>query len=280
MCNLFRKATVTHLSYKDWKEDKELLSLSLLSILETWNMSTYDNPTKSLPNSEAREYGKIKVAYFGLDNDIHNLSINHHLINSLIKNNNIENGLKSMYISLLAENYIINIRSIYDFTSYFPRLLMPIENVQKYSNRKKSDSLNTLIKYCETDKLNLLPDKLNKFLRDTKAELDNIREIRDSIIHRGKEPIVEINDNNIFFRIPSKSPYGQQNSLPDILDLGNENYPLFDYLKVLTLKLFQYLENLGNIMIDELYTKNNITNLKLTSLTGTCMPDFIKYLNN
>ena len=80
------------------------------------------------------------------------------------------------------------------------------------------------------------------------------------------------------FRLPAKNLY-EGNILPDILNCELENYPLLDYLKIITHRLIDYLENLGDILAFKLYNNSNGTyNLMLTSLTGICMKEFINFL--
>jgi hypothetical protein len=280
MNDLFIKGTAIGFDYKKWKEDRELLSSLLLSVMETWLINTYNAQDKliiEISEQQEREYGKIKAAFWGFEGDIHNLAVNHHLLVSLLNNGGLDKGLKSLYTSLLVENYIINLSSIYDFCSFFPRIIMPLEDIQQYQNRKYPDSLNTFIKYCESDSSKVLPDKLRDLMKSSRNELENIRTIRDLIIHKGKEPIIELKGNETVFRIPSKPPYGTENALPDILGLGNSDYPLEGYLRTLTLKLFEFLDKLGTILIMELQ-KNDNYRLELTALIGICVKDFNDFL--
>lgn len=255
MSDLFIKGTAFGFDYKTWIEDKKLLSSLLLSVLDTWFRTIYNAQgiiVSEISKEQEREYGRIKNAILGFEGDLHNLTVNYHLLTSLVKNDNIDKGIKSLYISLLIENYIMNIRSLYDFCSFFPRIIMSIENVKKYSNRKYSDSLNTFIKYCDSEELQELPINMRNFIKGSSNKLEDIKTIRDSIIHKGKESIVEFKDNDIFFRIPVKAPYGVENALPDILHLGNSDYPLTNYLKELTISLFDFMENLGMLLYGEL----------------------------
>jgi hypothetical protein len=281
MNDLFLKGTAIGFDYKKWKEDRELLSSLLLSVMETWLISTYNTQDKSIieiSEQQDRENGKILAAFRGFEGDIHNLAVNHHLLFSLLNNVDLDKGLKSLYASLLVENYIINLRSIYDFCSFFPRIIMPLEVILQYQKRKYPDSLNTFINYCESDSSKVLPDDLIDLMKNSKNELDNIRRIRDLIVHKGKESIIELKGSETVFRIPSEPPYGEENLLPDILGLGNSGYPLEDYLRTLTLKLFGFLEQLGTKLFMEL-KKNDKYRLELTALIGICVKDFNDFLN-
>ncbi len=280
MNDLFIKGTAIGFDYQSWKDDRKLLSSLLVSVMETWLIKTYNSQDKliiEISQQLEREYGKIKAAFWGFEGDIHNLTVNHHLLVSLLGNSNLDKGLKSLYASLLVENYIINLRSIYDFCSFFPRIIMPLEHILRYQNRKYPDSLNSFIKYCESDSSKVLPDNLREFMKNSRNELEIIKTIRDLIIHKGKESIIEIKENKTLFRIPSKSLYGKENALPDILGLGNSDFPLLDYLRTLTLRLFGFLENLGTLLILELKNDDNYR-LELTALVGICVKDFNDFL--
>ena len=154
---------------------------------------------------------------------------------------------------------------------------MPLEHILRYQNRKYPDSLNTFIKYCESDDSKVLPDNLRDLMKNSRNELENIKTIRDLIIHKGKESIIGIKEKETVFRIPSKSLYGKGNALPDILGLGNSDYPLEDYLRELTLKLLGFLENLGTLLIMELKNNDNYR-LELSALVGICVKDFNDFL--
>jgi len=286
MNNVFIKATAHGFTNKEYNEDPELFTSILISVIHTWIYRTYDtqdNLKIEIDEEIEREYGRIKAAYHALENDIHNLAVNNHLLSQLINNNDLDKGFKLLYISLLVENYIINLRSIYDSTTLLPRLLIDSKDFKKLPNGKNSDSLNNLIKSIKKtfNTINqLYPQSINKTILDCEFDLDNIRKIRDAIIHKGKEPIIEITNNQVYFRIPQKPPYGKENSLPDILFLGKENnYPLNKYLRALTKRLINYMERLGNTIGQEFYNKDNNYRVDLTALVGICMKDFIEYLN-
>ena len=283
MSDIFIKATAIGFDYKTWKEDVELFSSILVSVLQTWLLDNFNNQGNlkhNLPEKVAREYGRIKNAYFGLESDIHNLSINYHLIISILKNNKIKMEFKELYLSLLVENYIVNIRSIYDFTSYFPKVFIRPQDIDQLPKGKKEGSLNSFITYCKNNKSKpkLFPQKIYGLMINTGCELKNIRLIRDAIIHHGKESIITLNAKEPIFRIPKTAPYGVENYLPDILSLGDIDYPLFDYLKALSIKMINYMERLGTIMGEEFYKKDKDFKLNLTALTGICMKNYLEFL--
>lgn len=279
MSDLFAKGTAIGFDYKTWKEDEKLFSSLLLSVLQTWLMTNYDSKDHlivSMSNEQERIFGKIKTAFWGFEGDIHNLAVNYHFLVSQIENND-NSSLKSLYVSLLVENYIINLRSIYDFCSIFPQVIMLPKDIREYQNRKYPDSLNTFIKYCTSSNTKSLPNNLKSIIQDVKPKLETIKIVRDLIIHKGKEPIVGFKENKVFFRIPSRPPYGKENALPDILNMGNCDYPLLDYLRILTIDLLNFMENLGLLLLEEL-RKDKEYMLDLTALVGVCIKDFNIFL--
>jgi hypothetical protein len=143
---------------------------------------------------------------------------------------------------------------------------------------RNADSLNALIANCDVEELQELPVKMRDYLKESISKLEIIKAIRDSIIHKGKEPIVEIKKDNIFLRIPTKAPYGSENALPDILHLGNTDYPLIPYLRELTVSLFDFTENIGGFLLEELSKQEGYL-LDLTALVGICIEPFNEFLN-
>lgn len=81
-------------------------------------------------------------------------------------------------------------------------------------------------------------------------DLQNVRLIRDAIIHHGKEPVVSFEaDQSVMFKIPSViGNYGSKNLLPDILHLDTDTFPLFDYLREMTTSLLRNMEEMGNLL--------------------------------
>jgi len=280
MNEIWIKGTVFGISSDEWRTDSKILPSMLLSILETWNIRTFDRSEELINDINvdlAREYGKINAAKYGFVSDLHNLSINYSMINKIAKDNLLNNGVKSLYIGLLVENYVTNIRSCYDFTSLFPRFLIDLKSIRRLTSMKNSDSLNTLLKFCEKEK-NIFPESIYRPLTIVKSDLEDIKNIRDSIIHHGKEPIVHIENNSLTLRIPKSAPYRAENALPDILSIGAGDYPLLAYLRELTLRLVNYTEDLGNTLFDELRDKDNTYKVFLTALIGVCIKDFREYI--
>lgn len=282
MDDVFIKGTAFGISSDAWSLDPKIFPSMLLSVLETWSFKISDrreNLIIDIHNDLAREYGKIKAAKYGFVSDLHNLSISYSMINTIIKDNSLNNGIKSIYISLLVENYVTNIRSCYDFTSLFPRVLVDLKSIKRLTNMKNSDSLNSLLKFCEKENgEKIFPESIYRSLKKVTSDLEDIKNIRDSIVHHGKEPIAHLENNSLTLRIPQSAPYGKENALPDILSIGADNYPLLAYLRELTLRLVNYTEDIGNTLFDEFRSKDNTYNVFLTALIGICIKDFREYL--
>ena len=127
MDNFILKGTAFGFSYEEWANKNDLLPSTLISVIEAWRRTVQEQDLSFKPDildDFKREYGRIINAYYGFEGDMHNLSINYHLIKSISMDKEQDNGLKILYVGLLTENYITNLRSIYDFTSLFPRMLI------------------------------------------------------------------------------------------------------------------------------------------------------------
>lgn len=280
MNKVFVKGTAIGFNLKTWKEDPEIFSSILLSAIQTW----IQNISKDeISDDLAREFGKIENAYCGIEGDIHNLSVNIHLMKHILSNNSLDTQFKSLYISLLTENYIINLRSIYDFTSYFPRICMSDKDVVRFKNVKNEDSINSFKKFLgklvSKDQFTI---NIKQLFERTENDLGNVIRIRDLIIHKGKETIITIKENQPYFIIPGRVQSSEENSLPDIMNLNKKDYPLFGYLRILTRNLINYMESLGYIIIEELQIRSDKKkyNLELTALIGYCMKEFNDFLND
>jgi len=280
MDKVFVKGTAIGFDLKTWKEDPEIFSSILLSAVQTW----IQNISKDeIPDDLAREFGKIENAYYGIEGDIHNLSVNIHLIKHILSNNSLDTQFKSLYVSLLTENYIINLRSIYDFTSYFPRICMSEKEVVKLKNVKNGDSINSfkksLGKLVSKDQFTL---NIKQLFERTENDLGNIIRIRDLIIHKGKETIITLKENQPYFIIPGRGQSSEENSLPDIMNLDKKDYPLYGYLRILTRNLINYMEYLGYNIIEEMQKRSDKKKykLELTALIGYCMKEFNDFLND
>ena len=279
-------------SLDQWLEDTTGLSSLLLSVMRNWEMTHQKSPLTEHKECE-RQYDVIRNAILGFESDLHNLAVNYQLMIDIIKNNQYKDyGLRGLYIGLLTENYITNIRSLYDFCSIFPRIIMSKSNIDCYCKFASDDTLWTLLcaiegKAKERGNHNIvdqdtlrkilsdLPDQLKTHITNTRESLQDISRIRNAIVHHGKEPFVKFEEDNVVLRIPKESPNDNSTILPNILNLDTTDYPLFDYLKKLTCDLFAFMENLGVI----LFIQKEDCRSNLWQLVGICMEDFCSFMN-
>ena len=270
-------------------ENRAHLSSFLLSAMKDWEGSIPKCLEVIPPESKEvykEQCDKIEAAADGMVSDLHNLAINYHLMTDIIKNNEYkDNGLRELYIGLLMENYVTNIRSIYDFCSVFPRILMSIDRIKKYTtnNGQQSDSLYRLIQVLDgKNPANLaeLPDSMKTLIKNAKDQLDIVREIRDAIVHKGNEPFVQFNADDAVFRLPEKYPNDKTNKCRDILQLGDsaQDYPLFKYLRKLTLDLFDFMENMGYILCLCLCARKESHPAEPQWLDNPCMERFNEFV--
>lgn len=274
------KGTVIGYPFDKWKDDKNIFSSNLLTVLQAWIIQIYkfDGVPKNDINRKLRqEYGLIRDAIYGLENDLHNLSIIVHQIKFNKNNKDLDYALKSLYIGQLTEGYFINIRSILDYSSIFPKILIP-ESCFNLLSSKHNDSLSKLIAKCKKDyeKISSITSvEIVDFVLNTEDLLKDTQKIRDLIVHHGKEPIISIVGDNIYFNISNKN----KSLLPNLLNSEDNNYPLFDYIRELTFKTIDYLENLGILIGKEFVKKMDNKKIDLVALEGICMSDFIEFLN-
>ncbi|SFI42967.1 hypothetical protein SAMN05192551_1221 [Tindallia magadiensis] len=280
MSSFVIKGTVVGCDHEHWKKDKNLLSSILISVMSTWEMNYRSNrQNKEMSTNISREYGKIINAYLGFMNDIHNLAIIIDMIESNLNNTSLEDGKKLMYVTLLVEAYFTNLRSVYDFTSYFPKLIIEEKNLSQLPS-KKEGSIKELIKYFKKDcaKKIISQEVIDVFINCEK-NLDNIRTIRDLIIHKGKEPILFIeNSGEVKFSINTITKDGSVNLLPNILDEDSQIYDMKKYIIKITNNTFNYIEDLGHVMYQEFLKKDSNYRVYLGGLTGLCMTNFIEFL--
>ncbi|HAM99032.1 MAG TPA: hypothetical protein DCQ26_10525 [Marinilabiliales bacterium] len=274
------KGTIVGYSHEKWTEDKEVFSSYLLTVLQSWIINTYgyDGITKNNLNSKlAQEYGLIRESVLGLENDLHNLSIIIHQIKFININKDIDSALKSLYIGQLVESYFINIRSILDYSSLSPKILLD-ECSFDFLSSKHNDSLTDLIGKCKKDSKKIasaISSKIVDYIMNSESLLKDVQQIRDLIVHHGKEPIISIEGDNIYFNITNRN----KSLLPNLLDIAGNDYPLFDYIRIITIRTIDYLENLGILIGNEMINHFDNNRINLTALGGICMPSFIEFLN-
>lgn len=273
-------------SMEDWLNNPEYLSSTLLVIMQNWYAANYNTDgtyRKDLSATCRKQYGEIKQALIALENDMHNLSIIYHqLLN--VKNTTLEAGLKDLYFSNLTESYFTNIRSIYDHISCFPRIVLNEKDLE--DKAAKTTSFNELLGFCDPKNTvkrqkaeKIYSENLLNSIEKSKADFENVKKIRDAIIHHGKEPVVSNSEGNILFRIPIHvGNYNSNNILPDILGFGDKEYPLMDYLQSVTIALFKNMECIGNCIGYEYIGREPSGLQYLYALIGICIKDFVNFV--
>lgn len=263
-----------------WYVGEELYSSILLSAAYSW-LSNNFTPEGVLDVDvelwKAREYGKIKASIDGYTSDLHNLAINYCLLEETLENSEVDPHKSRMYASLLLENYFTNIRSLYDFLFNIIKISLTDEQLKTIPQK---ESLNGLIKFSKNPRNEQkLPKRIHNFLSEIKPYLDEIRTIRDAIIHKGKEIIITKEDNEVYIRIPKSGLYSHDNILPNILESNEVNFNMNDYIREVTKSIFKYSEDLGVIILTELFEKGKYR-WSIHSITNYCMEEFTDFMFN
>ena len=202
--------------------------------------------TANVESWKSREYGKIKSSIYGYTSDLHNLSINYCFLKETLNNSDINKHKTNLYVSLLLENYFTNIRSLYDFLFHIIKICLTDKQLKTYPD---TDSLNKLIKFSKNKNNQAkLPSRIQSFLVDIEPYLEEIRTIRDFIVHKGKEIIITKKDEQLFIRIPKTGLFSNDNLLPNILNSSEIDYNMDDYIREVTKSIFKYSEDLGMIL--------------------------------
>lgn len=256
-------------------------------ILQNWYHNNYNADgtcRKELSSACKKQYGEVKQALIALENDLHNLSIIYHQLLHF-KYSSLEAGLKNLYFSSLTESYFTNVRSIYDHISCFPRIVL--NELQLREKVAKVTSFNDLLGFCNNGNYRkrkkaemVYSQVLLASFEKCKYDFDNIKKIRDAIIHHGKEPAVSLNKGDkILFRIPIHvGNYYSKNLLPNVLGLEEAEYPLMDYIRNITVNLFVNMECIGNSIGNDYMNKSHSEQLCLYGLIGICIKDFVSFL--
>lgn len=282
MPSLFIKGTalVTHESYKD---DPTCLGSYLLCAMETWVMRNFANTgefTVEYPNEVKRKYGEVRAANEAFQNDIHNLTIGYHQMKHVMEDAQVESGLKGLYLGNLVEHYITNIRCIYDHMAVFARIVadqsyLPQRNIS-------TESLNSLLKYIRSNEkraAEIFTEPMANRLLSMETSLQDIKTIRDAIIHDGKEPMITFSSGIPQIRINRSSYNRDESLLPDLLNLGLLDYPMFPYLQQTSHILFTDMERLGEEIITHFIAKDDAFRFELVALIGICVEEFMCFLH-
>jgi len=281
---IFLKSTIIGYSYEQWKNDPETLASWFFCAFESWIIENF-HPTGEFiiehPEEVRKKYGEVKAACIAFENDIHSLSIGYHQMISTMNDERIEGGLKILYLGNLVENYITNIRTIYDLLGVISRISV---SDHKYLKLKKvsTDSLNEMLKGIKDNyeqSITIFTQPVVDVLNELRSSLEIIRNIRNAIIHDGKEPIVTIKCGIPYFRIPRNNNNHNESILPDLLKLNTLDFPLLPYLNHLTTGLLGHMNDLGQVLIKNAITRDANYKCQLICLGGICMPEFLKFVN-
>lgn len=257
---------------------EDIFSSILLSVVNSWYYTKFDlagNNKFDYRELESREYGKIKFALYGFTEDLHNLSINFALLNEVKGNDKIGKLKADLYISLILENLFTNIRSIYDFFYHFIKICLNTSQLKQFPEK---ESLNKLITFSENpNNKDKLPKNIIWYLDHVKRDLENIRKIRDSVIHKGKEIFLTRKSDRIYMRVPISEKYSNDNLLPNILNTEEIDYEVEAYLSKLFKTTFANMETLGVILYNEMY-QNEDFKFDYYSISNYCIDDFNLFL--
>ncbi|RZJ76285.1 MAG: hypothetical protein EOO45_02850 [Flavobacterium sp.] len=281
MDSIFIKGTAL-VTAEAYKNDPTCLGSSIFCAMETWTNRNFHNNGEfisSFSEPVRKKYGEVRTASYALQNDIHNLTTSYHQMVSASSDLNIESGLKGLYLSNLTENYITNMRCIYDYMATFPRIL--VKHSQLEFGAVSTDSMNALLTFINKD-----PSRANEIfsqpvvqvLVNLEPSLSVVKKIRDAIIHHGKDPMISIHSGIPHIRIPKSLFNRNENVLPDLLKLQTLDYPLFPYLQYLSRSLFADMDNLGKAMIIESIKKDKDYRYELVALIGICVEAYIGFL--
>ncbi|RAJ11707.1 hypothetical protein LV92_02639 [Arenibacter echinorum] len=261
-----------------WYVGEEIFSSILLSAVNSWIANHYTPQGQlnvDLDLWKSREYGKIKASIYGFTSDLHNLAINYCLLNETIENLEVNKHKTRLYVGLLLENYFTNIRSLYDFLFHLIKICLTDTQLKSFPGK---DSLNNLISFSKkANNEDKLPLRVRQFLFDIQPYLEEIRTIRDAIIHKGKEIVITKKGDEILIRIPKSGLYSNDTIFPNILNCKETDYNMKDYLREMTISLFKNSEDLGLVILSELFEKGKF-NWNIHSITNYCMEDFTKFM--
>ncbi|UZT99613.1 hypothetical protein ODZ84_08630 [Chryseobacterium fluminis] len=263
---------------QSFKVGEDIFSSVLLSVMSSWYYSTYSSagePLRDYSEEELREFGKIRLALNGYTNDLHNISINYSLFKEI--NNNTEIGIYkgNIYLESIFENIFTNLRSLYDFFYHFIKICLDEKQFKQYPG---TDSINTLVRYAKKpNNADKLPTEIIQYLEFIQSDLDDIKKIRDSIIHKGKDIMLTRESGKLYMRMPIKDLFTKDNLLPNILETENLNYDVEQYLSKIIKTAFRNMEILGEVLLSEVY-KNENYKFSLYAISNYCIDDFNEFL--
>lgn len=282
MTSLFIKGTAL-VTKENYFDDPKCLGSYLLCAVETWVMRNFANTgefTADYPNEIKRKYGEVRSASEAFQNDIHNLAIGYHQMKNVMENETMESGLKGLYLGNLVEHYVTNIRCIYDHIAVFSRIV--VDHSYLASRNISTESLNALLAYIKKNPLKAkkaFTELTMNQMVTLAPSLENIKTIRDAIIHDGKEPMITFSSGIPQIRIARSNYKRDESLLPDLLGLNSVDYPMFPYLQHVTKTLFADLDLMGEEIIKSFIRKDDSYRFELVALIGICIEDFINFLH-
>lgn len=256
----------------------ELFSSILFSVVNSWYYSNYENDRTLkviVPEDKAREFGKIKSAMNGFTEDLHNLSINYCLFKEINEAVKINGHKSNLYICLILENLFTNLRSIYDFLYHFIKIPLSDKELKQYP---ATDSINNLIAFSKNEKnQDKLPDNIIWVLKNIENDLNDMKYIRDSIIHKGKDFLLTRKEGVLYMRIPIKETNSNDNLLPNILNTNDVDYNVEKYLNKIIKITLKNIEDVGVILYNEMSNKPQF-HFGLYSISNYCIDEFNEFL--
>lgn len=263
-----------------WIVGAESYASLLLTVSYSWiekHFDRQDNPLGTLTEKKARELGKINASIQGYTSDLHNVSINYCLLNEILTNSQITVAKRHMYSTLVLENYFTNLRSMLDFICNIIRLCLTEQQLKNYPN---IDSLNKLVSFAKKDtNTGKLPIEIHNFLIKVSPVLNEIRTIRDLIIHKGKEIFISRKEDRRFYIKIPRNGNKNENMLPNILNSEDSEYELYSYLRRITKTVFRLTEDIGAIMLNDTI-KNNKFIWTYYAVVNQCLSEFNSFLLN
>lgn len=259
---------------------EELFSSILFSVVNSWYYSYYENNGElkgNISNETAREYGKIKSAINGFTEDLHNLSINYCLFKEINETVHINGHKSNLYISVILENLFTNLRSIYDFLYHFVKITLSEKELKLYPQK---DSINNLLTFSKNkNNQDKLPKNIIWILNNIENDLNDIKQIRDNIIHKGKDFLLTRKEGILFMRVPIKATNSNDNLLPNILNTNEIDYDVEKYLNKIIKTTLKNMEDFGVIITNEISSNSEIK-LNLYSISNYCIDEFNEFLIN
>jgi len=164
---------------------------------------------------------------------------------------------------------------VYDFFYHFIKICLDEKQLKQYPG---TDSINTLVSYAEKpNNANKLPSEIIRYLEYIQSDLDNIKKIRDSIIHKGKDIMLTRDSGILYMSMNIKDLFSKDNLSPNILEEENLNYDVGKYLSKIIKTTFRNIEILGDVIYSELHQNENYK-WGLYAISNYCIDEFNEFL--